>query len=192
MKLYTSSGRCWPFKQCLLDYASNVYLQTANSKLFSRQHAHTNLDSLKSLLRLISVDMAVIFEEWTKTEGDCKIIFPDGSVSSFGREAKITALEAVCAFFQSLCSNKKLDLGVDVFPNLHEITTKIAKLYYLTTNEKFKSNAMDVLQLINGSEKYSCLLENVQHPASQNIYLDANKMKNQMNGMVGEQGQKSN
>lgn len=48
-----------------------------------------------------------------------------------------------------------------MFPTFHEITTKIAKLYYETKNEKYKANAMDVLSFINSSEKYACLLENV-------------------------------
>ena len=76
-----------------------------------------------------------------------------------------------------------------MFPTFHEITTKIAKLYYETKNEKFKANAMDVLSYINGSEKYSCLLENVQHPANQNIYMDIGKKK--MMSIGNEQGQKS-
>ena len=81
---------------------------------------------------------------------------------------------------------------MELFPYIHETTLKITKLYYLTSNEKFKSNAMEVLQLINSSDKYSCLLENVQHPASQNIYLDSNKLKTTFGKMDSEKGQKSN
>ena len=40
---------------------------------------------------------------------------------------------------------------------------------------------MDVLQFINNSEKYSRLLENVQHPASQNIYLETRLPKKNNN-----------
>ena len=88
-------------------------------------------------------------------------MYPDGTVSSFQKEAKVYALDAVCSFYLSFVQNKKIDLGVEMFPNFHEITTKIAKMYYITSNDKFKTNAIDVLQFINTSEKYSCLLENV-------------------------------
>ena len=84
-------------------------------------------------------------------------------------------MEAVCKFFYALLKNKKIDLVIDVFPIFHEITTKIAKLYYETKSENLKQNAMDVLCFINNSEKYSHLLENVQHPANQNIYIASNK-----------------
>lgn len=35
---------------------------------------------------------------------------------------------------------------------------------------------MEVLSFINTSEKYAELLEGVQHPANQNIYLNSKKM----------------
>lgn len=89
--------------------------------------------------------MGLIYDEWHNTENDCKIILPDQTVSSFQKEAKICALNSVCQFFLNFVLNKKIDLGVDMFPTFHEITTKIAKLYYETKNEKFKGNAMDVL-----------------------------------------------
>jgi hypothetical protein len=114
---------------------------------------------------------------------------PDNAVSSFNKESKIYALEAVCEFFISMLKNKKVDLGVEIFPTFHEITTKIAKLYYETKSEALKANAMDVLTFINNSEKYSHLLENVQHPANQNIYISSNKAKKF--NMEGESGQKS-
>ena len=91
---------------------------------------------------------------------------PDNTVSSFTKESKIYAMDAVCHFFLALLKNKKIDLVIDVFPIFHEITTKIAKLYYETKSEHLKGNAMDVLVFINNSEKYSHLLENVQHPAN--------------------------
>ena len=48
---------------------------------------------------------------------------------------------------------------------------------------------MDVLSFINNSDRYSPLLENVQHPANQNIYTNAGKVKKQLGG--NEAGQKS-
>lgn len=45
---------------------------------------------------------------------------------------------------------------------------------------------MDVLSFINNSERYARLLENVQHPANQNIYVEQQMMgpggKNNKNG----------
>lgn len=81
-------------------------------------------------------------------------------------------MQQVCLFFLFFVKNKSIDLGVEMFPVYHEITTKLAKLYYETQNKAFKNNAMDVLSAVNNSEKYSCLLENVQHPANQNIYIE--------------------
>lgn len=106
-------------------------------------------------MKLIYEDMNYIFEEWDAHEKDCKIIFPDQRESSFQREAKMCAFEGVCFFLMNFCANKKLELGIELFPTIHEITKLIAKMYYQTTNEKFKNNAMDVLQLINSSERYS-------------------------------------
>jgi hypothetical protein len=36
---------------------------------------------------------------------------------------------------------------------------------------------MEVLSFINSSVKYSCLIENVQHPANANIYLESSAKK---------------
>ena len=91
---------------------------------------------------------------------------PDNTISSFNKEARIFALDAACEFFLSVLKNKKIELGLEILPIFHEITTKIAKMYYETQNETLKGNAMDVLVYINNSEKYSHLLENVQHPAN--------------------------
>lgn len=74
-----------------------------------------------------------------------------------------------------------------MFPIFHDITTRIAKMYYDTSNEDFKSNAMDILQFINSSEKYSRLLENVQHPANQNIYIESKKVKQVKDAGDGEE-----
>jgi hypothetical protein len=52
---------------------------------------------------------------------------------------------------------------------------------------------MDILQFINSSEKYSRLLENVQHPANQNIYIESkiSKKKDQALENNEESGAKS-
>lgn len=63
-----------------------------------------------------------------------------------------------------------------MFPCLHTIASKIAKMYYATQDEQLQWNAMDVLSFINNSERYARLLENVQHPANQNIYVESQKM----------------
>lgn len=117
-------------------------------------------------------------------------MMPDNVLSSFSKESKIFALDAACHFFLSVIKNKKIDLGVDIYPTYHAITIKIAKLYYDTKSEVLKGNAMDVLSFINNSEKYSHLLENVQHPANQNIYISSNKGNKKFN-LNGETGNKS-
>jgi len=61
----------------------------------------------------------------------------------------------------SVIKNKKIDIGMDMYPTFHTITVKIAKLYYETKSEALKDNAMGVLVFVNNSEKYSHLLENV-------------------------------
>mmetsp|Transcript_6821 Transcript_6821/g.10994 ORF Transcript_6821/g.10994 Transcript_6821/m.10994 type:complete len:376 (+) Transcript_6821:5204-6331(+) len=120
--------------------------------------------------------MVTIQEEWHKKEQDVKLIFPDKKVNSLQDESKTFALDFVCHFFKSFLKNKRIDLGVDMFPILHDITAKIAKMFYDTNREDFKDNAMGVLQLINGSQKYARLLENVQHPANQNIYIESKQL----------------
>jgi len=67
-----------------------------------------------------------------------------------------------------------------------DMTLKIAKLYYQTENKSLKGYAMDVLSFINNSDRYSPLLDNVQHPANQNIYTNANKKGGRMS--LNEQG----
>ena len=83
-----------------------------------------------------------------------------------------------------------------MFPVFHDITAKIAKMFYETKNEHFKNNAMDILHFINNSERYARLLENVQHPANQNIYLESKKLPGAgrfggADGADAENGQKS-
>ena len=110
---------------------------------------------------MIKDDLEVIQAEWHKVDKDCIIHLPDDNQTSFLHESKTFALQYVIEFFKSFLKNKKIDLGLDMFPIFHDITTRIAKMYYDTSNEDFKSNAMDILQFINSSEKYSRLLENV-------------------------------
>jgi hypothetical protein len=78
--------------------------------------------------------MVVILDEWNKQESDCRIIFPDGCRSSFLKESKIHALGNVTMFFKAFLRNKKVEatVGIDMFPVYHEITIKIARMYYLT------------------------------------------------------------
>ena len=103
----------------------------------------------------------MIHDDWNQNHDDAKLMFPDGIMTSIGKEAKVTAMEGITTFFLSFVKNKRIDLHVDLFPTFHEITAKIAKLYYETKNDKFKANAMEVLQFINHSQKFSCLLDNV-------------------------------
>ena len=166
LTLYRAAEKMWPFKCSLLKYISHCYLDSGNVLLFSEEHNGKNIKSLKEIIELVRSDMVSIHEEWHDHTKDSKLIFPDGTVSSFGKESKVCALEYVTYFFKSFLRNKKIELGVDMFPTLHEITAKVAKMYYDTSDENFKMNAMDLLQFINNSEKYARLLENVQHPAN--------------------------
>ena len=104
--------------------------------------------------------MINIHEDWHKTTTDVILLMPDCSKSTLNREARILALDSVTKFFKSLLKNRRVDLGQDMFDTLHEITSRIAKMYYETTNDDFKANAMDILQYINNSDKYARLLEN--------------------------------
>ena len=138
--------------------------------------------------------MVRIHDEWHWAAHDCVLVMPDGRRSSFSQESKQCALGYVPHFFKSCLRNKRIDLGVDMFPCLHMIASKIAKMYYATQDEQLQWNAMDVLSFINNSERYARLLENVQHPANQNIYVESQKMgpgaKSKESG-DGESGQKS-
>jgi hypothetical protein len=192
LTLYQNAGKLWPFKSTVLKYIMHCYLDSGNEQLFSRQHNPKNIESLLAIIELIKDDMVVILDEWNKQENDCRIIFPDGFRSSFLKESKIHALGCVTSFFKAFLRNKKVEstVGIDMFPVYHEITIKIARMYYLTPNVTFKNNAMDVLQFINTSEKYSHLLQNVQHPANQNIYVESKK-KGSGGSMDVETGQKT-
>jgi hypothetical protein len=74
-------------------------------------------------------------------------------------------------------------------PYYRDLTVRIAKMYYETNNPDFREGAMDVLVFINTTEKFARLLDNISHPANQNIYLDANKNKGPVK--EDEVGQKS-
>ena len=98
--LYESSGRNWPFKQVILNYITHCYLDSANQYLFSPSYFQDNMTPLKNVVRMATHDMNVIYTEWHyPPDFDCKIIYPDKSVSSFQKEAKVLALDSVCQFF---------------------------------------------------------------------------------------------
>ena len=73
---------------------------------------------------------------------------------------------SVTYFFKSCLKNKRIDLGVDMLPTLHNLTSRLAKMYYQTSNEEYKNMDIETLIFINNSEKYARLLENVTHPAN--------------------------
>jgi len=151
---------------------------------------------LKEIIELVGTDMDNILHEWHNSEQDCRLIFPDGTQSSFIKESRVCALEYVTHFFKAFLKNKRIELGVDMFLVFHDITAKIAKMFYETQSEHFKNNAMDILHFINNSERYAPLLENVQHPANQNIYLESKKLTGAgrfmgSDGADAENGQKS-
>ena len=109
----------------------------------------------------MKTDCIQIVEEWHKSDQDCKMMMPDGTTTTFLKESKILGLEAIPSFFKSLLRNKKIELGLDIFPTFHIITAQIAKMYYATSNENHKANAMDILCYINTSLTYARLLDNV-------------------------------
>jgi hypothetical protein len=119
---------------------------------------------------------------------------PDNTETSFSLEMKIFALDAVCHFFKQFLKNKRIELAFDMFPVYHDIISRIAKMYYETDNIDFRENAMDILSFVNTSEKYARLLENVQHPANENIYIESKRMAAAQGNATaggGETGQKS-
>jgi len=149
LTLYRESGRLWPLKCTILKYIAHCYLDSGNPKLFSSAHPGSNLGSLKEIMELVSADMVCIHEEWHNSEQDCRLIMPDGTQSTFSHESKVCALEYVTHFFKAFLKNKRIDLGVDMFPVFHDITARIAKMFYETSSENFKDRAMDVLSFIN-------------------------------------------
>ena len=110
--------------------------------------------------------MIHVHEEWHRTATDIVLQFPDCTKSTLHRESRILALDSATQFFKAFLRNRSIDLGPDMYDTFHEITARIAKMYYETTNEDFQANAMDILYYINNSDKYARLLENIQHPAN--------------------------
>ena len=129
----------------MLKYICHCYLDSGNVNLFSAKENSENVRCLKKVIELIKDDLEIIQAEWHKEDKDCIILQPDGNQTSFLIESKLFALQFVIEFFKSFLKNKKIDLGLDMFPIFHDITTRIAKMYYDTTNEDYKSNAMDIL-----------------------------------------------
>lgn len=97
-------------------------------------------------------------------------------------------MEKVSLFLKSLLMNKSINLGANVNEIYREIVIMIARMYYMTENMNLKQNAMELLKYVNGSERYSYLLDNVQHPANQNIYMQDKKVENKN---LNEKGLKS-
>lgn len=177
LQLYRSSASLWPFKTALLSYIAHVYMDSGNSNLFSHAgggvegaRALENMDSLKELIKLVQVDMARIYEGWHEEENfqskAVSLVFPDKSATTFREESHRFAMTVVTHFFKACLKNKRVEFKVDLWPNMHELTASIAKLYYKTSNTEYKNSVMECLIFINNSEKYSRLLENVTHPAN--------------------------
>lgn len=131
--------------------------------------------------------MIHVHEEWHRTATDIVLQFPDCTKSTLHRESRILALDSATQFFKAFLRNRSIDLGPDMYDTFHEITARIAKMYYETTNEDFQANAMDILYYINNSDKYARLLENIQHPANQNIYLESKKVEKKVDDDESEQ-----
>ena len=91
-------------------------------------------------------------------------------------------MTVVTHFFKSCLKNKRVEFKVDLWPNMHELTASMAKMYSKSSNEEYKSSVMDCLIFINNSEKHSRLLDNVTHPANQNIYAESAKLAGEMKG----------
>lgn len=89
------------------------------------------------------------------------LLTPDGNISTLSHESKNFAMIYAVSFLKALLKNKKIELGVDLYPSLHDITSTFAQMYYETTIEDQRLSALDVLVFINTSERYAHLLENV-------------------------------
>jgi hypothetical protein len=120
--------------------------------------------------------VSIITGEWQSKDSSCKIIYPDHKESRFSDEAQSYIYIEVSVFFKSCLKNASIDLGGDLMLCLHQITSKLAKTYYMTSDEFYKSNVMDCLAFINYSDRYSRLLDGVTHPANQNIYAESAKL----------------
>lgn len=83
------------------------------------------------LIEFIKNDINSIQDDWEFIKNDTKITFPDGTSSNFLKEAKIFAMDFITIFLRILLKNKYIELPMEVFPAYHEITEKIAKMYYM-------------------------------------------------------------
>ena len=125
--------------------------------------------------------MARIYEGWHEEDNyavghGVTLIFPDQSETTFREESHRFAMTVVTHFFKACLKNKRVEFKVDLWPNMHELTASMAKMYYKSSNEEYKNSVMDCLIFINNHDKYSRLLENVTHPATQNIYAESAKI----------------
>lgn len=189
LELYKNSGRFWPFKHALMVYLIECYFNCANKHIFNPEYNAKNIQVLKELIKCIKHDMVRIFEEWhNDNQQNCYLIYPDLTQSSFLKEAKHIALDGIPKFFLAIVKNSRIELGIDMMPDFYAVSVRMAKLFYMTDNKAYKANAMEYLSYINTSDKYSSLLDNVQHPANQNIYIEAKK---KVEERMNETGQKS-
>jgi hypothetical protein len=82
--------------------------------------------------------MNTIHDDWEFIKNDSLITFPNGRISNFLKEAKIFAMDFITVFLKILLKNKFVELPSEIFPAYHEITEKIAKMYYMVDkNEPF-------------------------------------------------------
>lgn len=79
--------------------------------------------------------MIYIHESWFDNKNDCKIQFPDGTMSDFLIEAKIYAMDYITVFLKNLLKNRTIEMPREIFPVYQEITEKIAKFYYMVDNK---------------------------------------------------------
>ena len=68
LHLYSSSGKLWQFKAAIIDYVAHVYLDSGSPTLFDASHGEKTLKSLKKIIQLVELDLAVIQEEWHNLE----------------------------------------------------------------------------------------------------------------------------
>ena len=55
---------------------------------------------------------------------------PDGSSTTLNKESQNFALNFGVTFLKAFLKNKRIDLGEDIYPTLHDITSNVAKMYY--------------------------------------------------------------
>ena len=64
--IYKFSGRLFPFKQIIVQYVADCYLDTSNPALFSPESATNNYSTLKELLGLVQKDLEYIHMNWDR------------------------------------------------------------------------------------------------------------------------------